>query len=197
MKDYSSFYVQGALVFAGACLPVVLLVILRRRLGLLNAAAWLVAYGAFGVVMEHPGFAFSYTVGAPWHAEGIYEVANHARVHTFMSGVYAVLGMAMLVFLAFTLLRQRSRLAWWALFVVLVVGGSLELITDGPTGLLFQHGFPPPATANCSLPANCSIPIGTALFAYLVAWAAALAVSWRPIFAPPGPPAAAPTPPVE
>jgi hypothetical protein len=183
MKDYTSFYVQGALFFAAACLPVVLLVVVRRRLGLLNAAAWLFAYGAFGVVFEHTGFAFSYTVGAPFHAEGIYEVANHARVHTFMSAVYAVLGMGMLVLLAFTLLRQRSRLAWWALLVVLVVGGALELIMDGPTGLLFQHGFPPPATADCSLPGNCSIPVGTTLFSYLVAWATALAISWRPIFA--------------
>ena len=175
---------QGALFFAAACLPIVLLVLVRRRLGPLNAAAWLVTYGAFGVVFEHAGFAFSYTVGAPFHAEGIYEVTNHARAYTFMSAVYAVLGMAMLVLVAFTLLRQRSRLSWWALLVVLVVlvvGGALELVMDGPTGLLFQHGFPPPATANCSLPGNCSIPVGTTLFSYLVAWAAALAVSWRPI----------------
>jgi hypothetical protein len=195
--NYTSFYAQGALVFAVVCLPVIGLVRWRHRLGPLNAASWLVAYGALDVVIEHAGFTFSYTVGGPWHAEGIYEVAPHARVHSFMAGVYAVLGMALLVVIARTMLRQRSRLAWWTLLMVLVVGGSLELITDGPTGVLFRHGFPPPPSANCSMPANCSIPVGTSLFAYLLAWAAALAISWRPIFASPGSLAAAPMPPVD
>jgi hypothetical protein len=70
-----------------------------------------------------------------------------------------------------TLLREGRREAWFLLLGVLVVGGGLEIILNGPAGLLFQHGF-----------GSNSRPGGMALFAYPVAWVTALAISYRPIF---------------
>ncbi len=96
----------------------------------------------------------------------------HARVHAFMAAVYAVIGVALLVVMARTMLRKGSRLAWGVLLFALVVGGSVELIVNGPTGMLFQHTFPPNSTPGANM-----------LFAYQFAWAAALLISWRPVVA--------------
>jgi hypothetical protein len=91
-----------------------------------------------------------------------------------MAGVYAAIGGLLLVVIAQTLLREGRQAGWWALLFVLLAGGTLELVMNGPLGILFQHGLNPIE----------SIPQGTVLFGYLFAWMAALVISWRPSFRP-------------
>jgi hypothetical protein len=52
-----------------------------------------------------------------------------------------------------------------------VVGGGLEILVDGPTGILFEHGFPPR-----------SRPEGVYVYAYIIAWLMALVITYRPVF---------------
>lgn len=82
-----------------------------------------------------------------------------------------VLSLALLVRLAFTLLRQGSRLARTALLLALVAGGSVELIVHGPLGLLQPHTAPPNGVTGANV-----------LFVYPVAWAAALLISRPAVF---------------
>jgi len=144
------------------------------RLGALNAASWLLAYGALGPIGEHAGWTFYYTLGTDMGDPVIWTLSPHGRIHAFMAAVYLVIGVALFVVMAVAMLRQRSRLAWSALLFALVVGGSVEIIVNGPTGLLYQHTLPPNGVTGASL-----------LFVYLFAWTAALLVSWRTVFATP------------
>ncbi len=168
----SSLYLESAAKVAVAMAPIVALVVLRRRLGALNAASWLVAYGALGPIAEHAGWTFYYTLGTDMGDPVIWTFSQHGRVHAFMAAVYLVIGVVLFAALAIAMLRQGSRLAWGALLVALVVGGSVEIIVNGPVGLLYQHTFPPNG-----------IPGANLLFVYLFAWTAALLVSRRTIFA--------------
>jgi hypothetical protein len=161
--------VTGGLWFVGGLIPVVALVIARRSLGALNASAWLVAYGVLILLSEHAGFTFTYTLGG-LPEEG-FIAPPHARIHAFMAAVYATVGMVALAIMVGTLLRKRSRLAWAILLGAVVVGGSLDVVMNGPAGLLYRHTSPPNP-----------IPGANVLWAYLVAWAAALLISWRPVF---------------
>ncbi len=167
--DFSS-YLESAAKFAAAMLPIVALLVWRRRLGALNTASWLVAYGALVLLGEHAGWTFWYALGTDMPDPVFWSA--HARVHAFMAAIYAVIGVALFVVMAGTMLRKGSRLAWGALLFALIVGGSVEVIVNGPTGLLFQHTFPPNSTPGANM-----------LFAYQFAWAAALLISWRPVFA--------------
>jgi hypothetical protein len=91
-----------------------------------------------------------------------------------MAGAYAAIGGVLLSVVACTLLREGRRSGWYALLFASLAGGSLELVMNGPTGILFRHGF---SYAE-------SLPQGTVVFGYLFAWLAALAISCRPIFRP-------------
>jgi len=155
--------------------PIVVLVALRGRLGSLNAASWLVVWGALFVAAEHAGWSIWDALQLPGvFAEGGLATNPHARVHAFMAGVYTVFAALLLVLIAWTLLREGRRIGWYAVLVVLVAGGGLELLINGPNGVLFQHGFPPR-----------SRPEGMVLFNYLIAWMAALAIAYRPVFGSP------------
>ena len=94
----------------------------------------------------------------------------HARVHFFMAGVYAVVGGVMLGVIARTLLLEGRRAGWYSLLFALLVGGTIEIIANSPKGI--QHG----------LSSTQSLPQGTALFCYLLAWLAALVLAYAPIF---------------
>ena len=160
------WYLIGGLYLAGAFAPSLLIILARNRIGALRAASWLVIWGAVIALGEHAGWA---TLLALDEAR----LNPHARVHFFMAGVYAAIGGILLCVIALTLLREGHRVAWFALLFALVVGGTFEVVMNGPTGLLFQHGF---STTE-------SIPNGMALFGYLFAWLAALVIAWRPVFA--------------
>ena len=167
--DYPSPDLGRAVTLAAGVAPIVALVIWRRRLGALNTASWLVVFGALVLLGEHAGWTFWYVLGTSM-VDPVFWSA-HARVHAFMAAVYAVIGVLLFVVMALTMLRRGSRLGWSALLFAFVVGGSIEIIVNGPTGLLFQHTSPPNSVVGANL-----------LFVYLVAWAAALLISWRPVF---------------
>jgi hypothetical protein len=167
----SSIYLKSAAMFLAVMLPIVALLFWRRRLGALNTAPWLVAYGALVLLGEHAGWTLWYTLGSDMPDPVFW--SGHARVHAFMAAIYAVIGLTLFVVMAGTMLRKGSRLAWSAVLFALIVGGSVEVIVNGPTGLLFQHTTPPNATPGANM-----------LFAYQFAWAAALLISWRPVLRP-------------
>ena len=155
-----------------AVAPIAALLALRRRLGDLNAASWLVIWGAFIAAGEHGGWAIADALQVPGFSDqGGLATNAHTRVHAFMAGIYTILSAVLLVVIARTLLQARRRVGWWALFVALVVGGGLEILFNGPSGILFQHGFPPR-----------SRPEGVYIYAYIVAWLAALVITYRPVF---------------
>jgi len=146
--------------------PTVALVVARKRLGVLKTASWLVIWGVFIAVGEHAMWAMRLAVHERWWLN------PHSTVHYFMAGVYAAIGGVLLCVIARTLLREGRRAGWYAVLFALLVGGTLEVVMNGPTGLLFQHGFGPEST-----------PGGEAIFGYPLAWLAALAIGYKPIFA--------------
>ena len=85
----------------------------------------------------------------------------HATVHYFMAGVYAAIAGVLLSVIALTLFREGRRSGWFAVLFALLVGGSLELAMNGPTGYLYHH-------------------IG--LYGYVAAWLAALVIAYTPTF---------------
>lgn len=147
-------------------LPVVVLALRRTAIGRLNAAAWIAIWGLLFPAGEHAYFGI---------AEGVDALAtsDHGRIHMLMGLVYWPLGAIGLAVVMGTLLREGRREAWFLLLGVLAVGGSLEILFNGPAGLWFQHGF-----------GSDSRPEGMALFAYPVAWVTALVIAYRPIFRP-------------
>lgn len=135
--------------------PTVALLLCRRRIGLMNASAALVVWGALSACGEHGTWAMRLAI----HERGWSE--PHATVHYFMAGAYAGIAGVLLSVLAITLLRERRRAGWFTVLFVLLVGGTLELTMNGPTGYLYHH-------------------IG--LFGYVVAWLAALVLAYSPTF---------------
>ena len=87
----------------------------------------------------------------------------HSTVHYFMAGAYAAIAGVLLTVIALTLLREGRRAGWFAVLFVTLVGGTLELTMNGPTGHLYHH-------------------IG--LYGYVVAWLAALTIAYSPTFSP-------------
>lgn len=156
----------GAFWFAVGVSPVVVLALRRAKIGRLNAAAWIAIWGLGIPALEHAYFGIAGAVDA-------LALSDHTRVHMLMGLVYWPLGAIGLAVAMGTLLREGRREAWFLLLGVLVVGGGLEILLNGPAGLWFQHGF-----------GSNSQPEGMALFAYPVAWVTALAISYRPIFRP-------------
>jgi hypothetical protein len=156
-----SLLAQMAVIAALALAPILGLLLARKRLGALNVAAWLITYGAWIIAGEHT-------------LVGLGEVANlprlpaHAHFHFLMGGIYTFVGAVLLGVVAWTLLRTGSRSGWYTILFALVVGGSMELWA---ASTIFPHGFPPQ-----------SIPLGLFLYAYIPAFACALAISYQPIF---------------
>jgi len=160
----AGWILTGLVAFAVAATPIVVLTLRRNGMGPLNAAAWLVAWGLLIPVLEHSSFGIT---------EGAAELTGHARVHVLMGLVYWPLAAIGLAIVLGTLLSEGRRVAWYVLLGLLVLGGGMELLLNGPTGLLFQHGI-----------GSDSRPEGMALYAYPIAWAVALVIAYRPIFGP-------------
>ena len=143
--------------------PVIGLILARKRLGALNAAAALVIWGAFIPTFEHASFAIS----GSWEIAAVPGIGLHSRYHFFMAGVFTLVAGIMIAIVAVTQLRQGQQIGWYAILVALLIGGGLEL--SGAAGTLF-HGFPP------------SWVMGLVIYANPLAWASALVISYRPIF---------------
>lgn len=143
-------------------LPVLILILSRKRIGHLKTAAWLITWGAMVMVGEHGG------IGIALNAEFGAFIPNHPRYHFFMSAIYTFIGAGALVVIAHTLLCEGRRVGWLAVLAAFFVGTSFE-VYSGIT--IFGHGLPPD-----------SIPLGFALYAYMVAWGSALVVSFQPVF---------------
>jgi hypothetical protein len=162
---------QGQIAAIVAWLVVAALIVFRKRLGVLNAASWLVIWGAVAA-LEHPQWAIVIAAG---FAEGQEMVlVPHARIHFFMAGIYALIGLVFLGVIARTLLKEGRRTGWYALLFAVAIGGTIDLIMGG---LWFQHGSPLYFMER---------PLGFGwefFYMYLGAWIAALVLSYKPIFA--------------
>ncbi len=160
----SSWILQGAVVLAIAFAPVAALLLIRNSIGALNAAAWLVLWGALIIAGEHANFAVALSIALA-DAPGL---SDHAQFHFFMAGIYTAVAAVLLGVVAWCLLRSGSRAGWFAVLFVFLFGGAFEVVA-GTT--IFPHGIPPR-----------SIPLGLALYAYIAALGGALVISYRPIF---------------
>ena len=126
----------------------------------MNAATGLVIWGALIACGEHGTWAMYLAIHErSW-------TNPHATVHYFMGGVYAAIAGVLLSVIALTLFRGGRPSGWFAVLFALLVGGSLELAMNGPTGYLYHHiGLP----------------------GYPLAWAAALVIAYKPTFVGPRP----------
>lgn len=165
-----------------ALIPLIILfslILARYRLGVLNAASWLVILGVIILMTEHPLFAIAYSAPLPSVADDLQRapmpLQPHARIHFMMAGIYTLIGLGLLSVIARTLLREGRRSGWFSILFALLVGGISELFIGG---LWFQHGSPLYSLFGVQ-------PVGFGwqfLYMYLVAWIAALTISYRPIF---------------
>src|SRR3989442_7734928 len=129
----------GALVGAVISLAIIVaLIAFRKRLGALNAAAWLVIWGAVVIAGELPFFAILYSVGLLSN-EGQMILLPHAQVHFFMAGIYTIVGLFLLSVIARTLLREGRRAGWYAVLFALVFGRGSDLIAGA---FLYSHPSP-------------------------------------------------------
>ena len=153
-RDQAPLWLQLA-ALAMILAPIVLLVAVRRRIGRMNAASALVVYGAFAASAEHGHWAMRLALHERAWAE------PHATVHYFMAGAYAAIAGVLLSVIALTLLREGRRAGWLTVLFVLIVGGTLELTMNGPTGYLYHH---------------------VGLYGYIAAWIAGLVLAREAIF---------------
>jgi hypothetical protein len=127
-------------------------------------------------LLEHAGFSIIFALGLDVVPEASQLVlTQHSKIHFFMAGIYTLITMALIVFIAWTGLRSGHRSAWYAILGVFIGGGGAELLAGR---FIYQHGSP--------IYALFGIPImgfgWQFLDLYLVAWPAALAASFHPIF---------------
>ena len=149
------------------------LLVFRKQIGRLRAAALLVTLGAVGL-LEHPVFSIINALQIQPLADQTL-IPPHAKIHFFMAGIYTLIALGLILFISWTGLLRGSRATWYAILGILIVGGGTELLAGG---FIFQHGSP--------IYAPFGIPImgfgWEFLYLYLIAWPCALAVSFRPIF---------------
>jgi len=130
----------GAAIALGV---IIVLVAARRRLGALNAASWLVIWGAIIIATEHPLFAIAFSLPLEGIADELrthpMPLLPHARTHFFMAGIYTIVGLVLLGVIARTLLREGRRAGWYAVLFALVLGAGSEIAIGAQW---FQHGSP-------------------------------------------------------
>lgn len=152
-----------ALGIAMAYGPILGLVLARKALGPLNTAAWLVAWGALVPGLEHAAFATS----GSRDLAGLQGVGLHSRYHFYMAGIFSLVAAGLIIFVAFTLLREGRPEGWFAVLFALLLGGGFEV--SGAAGTLY-HGFPP------------SWAMGLVIYSYPLAWGIALLMSRQYVF---------------
>jgi hypothetical protein len=158
-------------------LVVVALIVSRKRLGVLKTASWLVIWGAVVLFGEHPQFALTYTGPPLWPEAQQLVLISHARLHFFMAGIYTIIGLLLLGVIARTLLIEGRRAGWYSVLVAVVIGGGFDLVMGR---LWFQHGSPLYFMGEHVLGFGWEF-----LYVYLIAWMAALVISYKPIFSRP------------
>lgn len=145
------------------------------RIGKLRTAAWLVSLGTL-VLLEHPTFPILYVLRAVFPEGRQMVIIPHARIHFLMAGIYSLLALALILFIAWEGLLRGRRTAWYAILGALIIGGGSELLVGR---FLYQHGSPIFALFGVE------DPIGSgwdALYLYPISWAGALVVSFHSIF---------------
>ena len=156
--------IQVAVVISIALAPVVGLLLVQNKLGVLNTAAWLITWGAVVFSGEHGGF--SLTLSKEPMAQLVED--GHASFHFFMAGAYTLVAAVLLVVVAWTMLRKGDRMGWYTILFTLLFGAAFELVARTT---IFPHGTPPR-----------SIPAGWLLYSYIVALGSALLISYVPLF---------------
>ena len=161
---------QGIVVFAIAVAPVVIALVLvrRRRLPRLDAAAILVLWGLLIVVLEHGQFGLAGFGGS--------DLLGHTGLHFQMLAAYGLATFALVGVVVTPLIRRGDAVGWFGLLVLITIGLGAEIATAAVTT---PHGVPPRFWI-----------VGLFLWGYPVAWGTALALSFRPIFRREGRPAA-------
>ena len=149
---------------------VVALFLTRKRMGELNAAFWLVIFGVIVIVAEHPQFAITRALPV------VEDTDPHARIHLVMTVIYALIGLVLFCVIAGTLLRDARKAGWYAVLFALIAGGGSDLVFGG---FWFQHGSPIYGIFGVEGLDGWGWEL---LYLYIVAWIAALAISYRPIF---------------
>ena len=107
---------------------------------------------------------------------GTFFLGDHVRLHFFMAGVYSVVGAGALIVIARTLLREGRRSGWYTVLAALLVGGTFELIL---ANVWFAHALAEDVTPGARTFEDFAWML---LFSYLLAWTAALVISYRPVF---------------
>lgn len=155
---------------------IIALLVFQRQIGQLRTAALLVTLGTFSL-LEHPSFSIIFALKLGSVVPEAYDLVltQHSSQHFFMAGVYTLIAMALILYIAWDGLLHGRRSAWYTLIGVLLFGGGAELLTGA---FIFQMGAP--------FYALFGIPVRgfgwQFLYQYLIAWPCALAVSFRPIF---------------
>lgn len=155
--------INVALGIAVAYCPVIGLILIRKRLGALKTAVFLVLWGALIPTLEHAGFAMS---GSRLRAF-LPGIDIHTHYHFFMAAAFTIVAGVLIAFTAVTQLGRGQKEGWYAILMALVIGGGFEL--TGAFGM-FYHGFPP------------SWALGLVIYAYPLAWASALIIAYNPVF---------------
>lgn len=134
----------------------------RRRVSRLNAAAVLVYWGLLIVALEHANWGIAEFGGL--------DLLTHSGFHYQMLAVYGLATLALVGVVVAPLIRRGNAAGWLGLLVLFVIGVGAEVTTAIVTT---PHGAPPRYWI-----------VGLALWAYPLAWGAALVLSFRPTFRP-------------
>lgn len=153
---------QGVILFGVAVVPIgfTLAMVLRARISRLHGATVLVIWGLFIAAAEHAGFGRSAFLGS--------NLATHEGFHHQMLAAYGIAAFALTAIVIAPLVHRGDKLGWYGLLVLLVIGVGTEVFVATVTT---PHGMSPRWWS-----------WGLALWAYPIAWATALLLSWRPIF---------------
>lgn len=130
------------------------------RIARLDGASLLVLWGLFIVVAEHAGFGISGFRRS--------QLTTHEGFHLQMLAAYGLAALLIAAVVIAPLVRRGNRYGWFGLLALLVVGFGAEVATAVITT---PHGVAPRWWS-----------WGLALWAYPIAWAAALGLSWRGTF---------------
>lgn len=148
----------------------------RHRLGPLVAASRLVVFGAAILAIEHATFATTCAVDVGCPVPGTWFADDHVRLHVFMAGVYTAVGAGALIVVARTLFLEGRKAGWYTVLGALAVGGVLEVVV---ANTWFAHALAEDVTVGKATFEDLSF---LTLFSYLLAWTAALAISYRSVF---------------
>lgn len=153
---------QGIAFVAIGLAPIAVIVfaVVNGRLGRLDGASYLVLWGLLIAVGEHVGFGQSEFGG--------FRLRTHEGFHLQMLAAYGLGAFALIGAVIAPLIRRGDKLGWYGLLTITVLGLGAESLTAAITT---PHGVAPRWWS-----------WGLVLWAYPIAWIAALALARRPVF---------------